>query len=468
MQHTKFYDLYFALPSREQKHFLTFLQSPFFNQSPRLVKLGEYFLANKKPMKEEAFAYVYTAKRKYNDVLMRRLMNSLLEELKRFMEVSSFLDSKMEKNTFLLRKCKELNQEKMLNEVLGRQEQLITKFPKSDSTFYYHQFLLETEKYSFNLIRQQIKVESRLPQIFGSLEQFYLFNKLKYYCHALSQKNIIKTNFQILYKEEILKNIKEGYYKNSPGIMIYYHIMAILLEEEEEKNFRILKNLLKTNFSLFVHEEARDMHLFAQNYCIKQINKGNSDYLKEVFYFYQFTIDKNILYENGRIPPQTFKNIVTTALRLKKLKWSQAFIKNYVAKVGEKHQANAYRYNMANLYYYQQKYGACLKLLQEVDFKEAFYGFDAKVLLFKTFYEQGDYEALDRFWFSFYMYVKRNRFISDAHKTSYLNFLKFTRKLMVADKSNQQKMEQLKAAIQHAKPISNINWLLEMVEKKLQ
>ena len=249
--------------------------------------------------------------------------------------------------------------------------------------------------------------------------------------------------------------------------MIYYHILLLLLEEEEEEtNYRKVKNLLQHNYSLFAQAEARDMLVFAQNHCIKQINRGNIIYLKEIFYFYQFSIEKNLVYENGFISPQTFKNIVSTALRLKKGKWAQSFIKTFSAKVVKQHQANTFNYNMANVYYSQKQYGACLKLLQQVNFKEAFYGFDAKVLMLKTFYEQEDFEALDRFWFSFYMYVKRNRYISDAHKTSYLNFLKFTRKLMTVSSSGNQKILIIKKAIQNTKPISNINWLLEMAEKK--
>ena len=209
------------------------------------------------------------------------------------------------------------------------------------------------------------------------------------------------------------------------------------------------------------------MLVFAENHCIKQINRGNILYLEEIFYFYLFSIGKNLIYEKGFISPQTFKNIVSTALRLKKEKWAQSFIKKYAEKVVKQNQANAFNYNMANVHYSQEQYGACLKLLQKVNFKEAFYGFDAKVLMLKTFYEQGDYYALDRFWFSFYMYIKRNHYISDTHKTSYLNFLKYTKKLVAVNKTDVLKIADIKTEIQNTQPISNINWLLEMVKKKL-
>ncbi len=466
MKNTKFYILFLLLSSKDKKRFLEFLCSPFHNKSPRLEKLGEYFYSHKKPIKEQAFQYVYSTKRKYNDVLMRRLMNGLLEDLKKFISVTQFLDAKIETNTFLVNGLKEMKQEKLLDEVLSKQTKLISDNLKNDSSFYYNRFLLETEKYAMNLSQKQLKLESRFSQIFSSLEEFYLFNKLKYYCHALNQKNIIKTDFQILYREEILKNLKEGHYKTNAGVMIYYHILLLLLEEDEGINYKKVKKLLQENHYLFAQAEARDMLVFAQNYCIKQINRGRINYLKEVFYFYQFSIEKNLVYENGFISPQTFKNIVSTALRIKKGKWAQLFIKNYSTKVIKQHRANTFNYNMANVHYSQKQYGACLKLLQQVNFKEAFYGLDAKVLMLKTFYEQKDFEALDRFWFSFYMYVKRNHYISDAHKTSYLNFLKFTRKLMTVSNSDISKLKKIKTEIQNTKPISNINWLLEMVGKK--
>lgn len=467
MKDTKFNILFLLLPDKDKKRFIEFLNSPFHNNSPRLSKLGTYFHTHKKTAKEEAFAHVYGSKRKYSDILFRRLMNGLLEELKKFISVSAFLNDKVEENTFLLKSLKEMGQEKMLDEVLSKQTKLIASISKNDSSFYYKKFLLETEKYEFNLSQKQLKLESQFSNIFSSLEDFYLFNKLKYYCHALNQKNIIKADFQVLYKEEILKNLKEGRHKSNAGIMIYYYILLLLLEEGEESNYKKVKKMLRDKHSLFVQAEARDMLVFIQNYCIRQINKGLSVYLKEIFYLYQFSVEKKLVYENGYISPQTFKNIVSTALRLKKGNWAQEFIRKYASRIVKQHSSNSFNYNMANVYYSQKKYGACLKLLQQVNFKEAFYGLDAKVLFLKTFYEQGDYEALDRFWFSFYMYVKRNRYISDAHKTGYLNFLKFTRKLMVVDESNVQKLEQLKIAVQNTKPVSNINWLLEMLEEKM-
>ena len=104
---------------------------------------------------------------------------------------------------------------------------------------------METEKYAFNISQKQLKLESQFSTLFSTLEEFYLFNKLKYYCHAINQKNIVKTDFQILYQDEILKNLKAGYYKNNPGVMIYYHTLLLLLEEGESDNYKQLKNLLK-------------------------------------------------------------------------------------------------------------------------------------------------------------------------------------------------------------------------------
>ena len=125
MKTSKFYVLFLSLQNKDKKRFLDFLLSPFHNHSPRLVKLGEYFVKHTKVIKEDAYAYVYGAKKKYSDVLMRRLMNGLLVELKKFISITQFLDDKIEFNTFLLKGINEMNQEKMQNEVLLKQTKLI-------------------------------------------------------------------------------------------------------------------------------------------------------------------------------------------------------------------------------------------------------------------------------------------------------------------------------------------------------
>ncbi len=464
---TKLILLFQALSEQEQKQFIAELSHTSFNSSARLTKLGEYWLVNKNQNKEEAFKRVYGKYRIYNDLLFRQLENNLLQLLKKFIANQEFQHDTLDAKFYELNRYKKSNLIAMQEETLKKVSDQLNAHEQRDSDFYYKTFHYYTEAYLFNLNNNIKQGEEVLKDLSNSLEEFYLYNKLKYYCIAINQKNIIQTKNEIISIDALLKQFKVEQYKHNPGILIYYYILLTLTKPEDENNFLRFEKTLIKNFNLFTDKEANDMFVFAQNYCIKQSNKGDLNYLDKLFKFYSISVENKLVMNNGIFSPQSFKNIVAVALRLKKIKWVEDFIKTYYKMIVEEHRQNAYDYNIANLYYYKKDYKKCLHHLQEVNFKNMFYGFDAKILLIKTYFEKGDYESLDSFLYSFYMFIKRNKLISAIHKTNYLNFMFYLKKLMKIKKYVLPKqIEKIEMAIVNAKDVTNKTWLLEMIGNK--
>lgn len=464
---TKLFLLFQSLSGTEQQQFISTLSNSAFNNSPRLSKFGAYLLATTNPNREGAFKHIYGKTRAYNDLLFRQLENNLLNLLKKFIAGYEFQYDDISEKFYELKSYKKSNLVSMQQETLKKISTQLNSHSQKDSEFYYKSFHYYTEEYLFQLNNNLKQGEQVLKNLANSLEEFYLYNKLKYYCIAINQKNIIQIQNEIISIGALVSQLQIEHYKHNPGILIYYYILLTLTKPEEEDNFvQLEKNILK-NFKLFTDKEANDMFVFAQNYCIKQSNKGNLNYLDTLFKFYSISVENSLLINNGTFPPQSFKNIVAVALRLKKIKWVEHFIKTFYKIIVDEHRKNAYNYNFANLYYYKKDYKKCLTHLQEVDFKNMFYGFDAKILLIKTYFEKGDYEALDGFLYSFYMFIKRNKFISAIHKTNYLNFMLYLKKLMKLKKyALPKQIQQIETAITNAKDVTNKTWLLEMLEAK--
>ena len=69
------------------------------------------------------------------------------------------------------------------------------------------------------------------------------------------------------------------------------------------------------------------MYNYFQNYCIQQINRGERQFLKETFNLFKDQLEKELLLdEYGFLDQWHYKNIVTTAIRLKEMEWTQNFI----------------------------------------------------------------------------------------------------------------------------------------------
>ncbi len=466
MQNLRVVSLLNSLSKKEKIVFLQYLRSPFFNYTRRLIRLAEYLIKTQKPEKEKAFQYIHeTKKSKYDDLAMRHVMMRLLDLLKNFIAYQTLFEDKLVVNLYLLKGLRKKNQSYLHKEILDSTQLLTERSALKDDTYYYYCYKLELEKNTLQQIGRNRIMEPNLPSILQSINELYLYTTLKYYCHTLNQKNVYANIPEMLFKEEFLKHLKVNDYKHNPGILIYHNIMLTLTDGEDEKHYTSLKALLNKYVGNFSKEEAREMYVFAQNFCIKQINKGNSKYLKKIFELYKTTLETEIVFENDCLSPQSFKNIVATALRLKKLDWCKKFIKNYHNRIIPEHKQNAYKYNMARLFFYEKKYKNCLQLLQEVNYKDAFYGFDSKVLLLKTFYEQKDYEALEHFILSFWMFVKRNKHLSETHKKSYLHLMSFIRKI-VRIGGDKIKLKKIREEIKNTQPIADANWLIEMIEVK--
>jgi len=222
--------------------------------------------------------------------------------------------------------------------------------------------------------------------------------------------------------------------------------------------------LLAEHGKLFPREELNDMYIFARNYCAQKINNGESNYLYEVFDLYRMLLNDQVLLVNGHLSQWDYKNIVAVALRLGKYDWARQFIRDFKDKLRPEERQNAYSYNLANYHYYRKEFEETMLLIRDVEFTDTYYHLDCKVLLLKSYYELGEIQALLSLIDSFYMYLKRNKAISEFQRSSYLNFLRIVRKLLRLKPGDGQKQAALKLELDRSHPIANVSWLKEKLD----
>jgi hypothetical protein len=211
----------------------------------------------------------------------------------------------------------------------------------------------------------------------------------------------------------------------------------------------------------FPRAEAKDMYVFALNYCIRKLNSGQLSYLNELFVLYKALIEREIIFEDGKLAPSDFKNIVTTGLRSGQLDWTEQFIQIYKDYLPAEHRQNTYIYNLAFLHYYRKEFSKALKLLQTAEFTDVFYQLDAKALLLRTYYELDETEPFLNLADAFTNYLKRNKQISDYQRTVYLNFVKYAKKLMLLRTGSRLSLEAVRNELQELKQAASLQWLQE-------
>ena len=109
-------------------------------------------------------------------------------------------------------------------------------------------------------------------------------------------------------------------------------------------------------------------------------------------------------------------------------------------------------------------YQACLRLLAQTDYDDVFMSMDAKVMLLKVYYEEGEYSALESLLQSVSVFLQRQN-IMGYHREHYKNVIFFIKQLLQLPRASKEKVEELKTQVQQTEPLAERPWFLKQLEK---
>ncbi|MEO1449379.1 MAG: hypothetical protein AAFV07_07600, partial [Bacteroidota bacterium] len=252
-----------------------------------------------------------------------------------------------------------------------------------------------------------------------------------------------------------------------------YRILMLLLEEDVAQHYAALKTACLAHHDLLPDSERIPVFQYAQNFCVKQINQGKTDFLPELFDWFVKAIEDDLALVDGYLPAGLMKNVVSLGVRLGKFGWTEAFLENYANKIPNHQREWVLAYNQAYLLQGQGQLRPAMRLLVKADFEDVYYYLGAKTLLLKIYFALEDHEGLASLIRTFEAYLRRNKLVSGYQRKVHLNLLRFTKKLdslrirrvTFSPKAFKQKLDLLKRQITDTQSITNISWLLEQVEQ---
>ena len=262
------------------------------------------------------------------------------------------------------------------------------------------------------------------------LDAAYLCEKLHDACELLQRSKLLAAAPP---DDPLLKNLVAFLgqhverWRSFPTVGIYLKLYLLLKSSDAKQYHPTLANVMAQREKL-TFADQQVIFNYLQNFCIEQINKGNGDFLEELFRLYMVQLEEQLFFEGGYLPQWHYKNIVTTGLRLGQTDWVRSFIEEYRQHLNPEVADNAYRYNLAAWHYHQGQPQQVMGLLFQVEYTDLRYNLDAKSLLLRTYYDLEEEEALLALTDAFRQYLKRSKNLSDFQKKGYYNLLKFTRR----------------------------------------
>ena len=464
------------LSKRDWREFRKFVRSPYFNQREDIIQLFDYLdiaLNNLKPRdldRKIVFDRVFPDE-SFDEQKLRHTTSFLLNILRKYLAHSASQDDPIQNRYYLCRSLRKKGLRVFFEKVLAQTQDLLENNTERDSKFYFQKYQLGLEEAIYTM-PQRRSGEMNFESTGRQLTISYISSILRLSCNIQSHQTMSKQVYDLKLLPEVLALIEAGNYLEVPAVSVYYHCYSAIenLEksqiEKSESNFKQLKSLIQLHWQTFPAEETRDIYLFAINYCIKRLNAGDRNYIREAFELFRAGLKNETLLAEGVLSSFSYKNITRLGIGLKEDLWVEQFLEDYKKYLHPRERENTWRYNLAFFYFQQQKYKQAMRLLLQTEFKDVLNNLDARRMLLKSYFELGEFNALDSLLDSFSRYIHRQKVLVGYHRENYLNLIRFVKKIIQSEKIPSTELSSLITEIENTPRLAEREWLLEKTTNK--
>lgn len=459
------------------ENFQEYVDSPFFNKNKKVKLLGKAILESIKKddfsdkSKTELYILIY-GNIPFDEFRINNLISDLLQLLYQFLGQLTYQNHPTLQQQFTIDALQNQGLYPEAERPLRKAQTLESKSPFRNFNFYHQKYQRLEQLDKFLLTEKQKSDSSTLQEKSDTFDLYFMTNKLRIACDMVSRSRVSKSTFHPDFLTEIVQRYNNNStFQTNPALQIYYEVLQMFEYPDQPDFYHRVKNTLSQDYHFFPQEELRVIYVYLINYCAEKINKGKSNYYREIQDLFKILLLKKIILQNGYLTEQSFKNIITVGIRLKDFEWTESVIEEYKNSIDPKKRDNAVAYNLANLYYARKDYAAALQQLHNVVFTDKAYHISTKIIQIKSYFELNETEALYALITAFRKFITRNKKMPEYHRLTNNNFLRFTKKIYQLQNSRKRKSKKafqkewdaLKAALEQETAVANKAWLLEKV-----
>jgi len=452
------------LPAKDLRAAGDFVRCPLFNRREEVIRLCDYIVAHiaktdRKAFDAERMFRAAFPGATFDHLALRHTMSYLLDALRRYLAWSEWQSDRVEQQHCLVRALRNRGLDHLFEKEWQRADDTVAESAVRDARYHFSRYRLQQEKLE-QTARRERSARLNLQPLPDELTAFYAAEMLRHACSALMHQAVAGQDYRIDLLNAILDTAGQGEILQNPAVAVYYHAYRMLQSPEATEPFEQLKSLLPAYENYFRPEEMRGLYLMAINGCIRRMNAGHRAYIREAFDLYQAALARDFLRENGVLSGFTYKNIIRIGVALGEHEWTERFLEGHRNELHARERDNLYRYNLAYLRFQQRDYAGAMPLLQQVDLEDPLNNLDARRMLLRSYFELGEWDALESLLQSFAAYLRRQRNLG-YHRTTNETLIAFTKKLMETGRSDRPAMAALRAEIDATRDVAERAWLLE-------
>lgn len=396
----------------------------------------------------------------FDDKQLRYVASFCHKEIKKWLAFQALQEDAALEALLRGRSYSRLGLSDLLEAEIEQTQKMLEKQPQQNSRLLLHALECWQLKYEAQQSQRRSDIGG-LTEMADSLTAWFVAERLRQACAVQLHQQIHNASISQSLLEECLVLAGEAPFSGLPAVAIYYHSF-LALRDSDAAHFRTLCDWLPKVSAVLGATEGRDVFLIAINFCIRQINRGERQWLNEVLGLYQSGLEQEVFMENGRLSRFTFNNIVLAALGLQNYPWARQFIESYQHYIDPDFREGAVHYNLAMVAYRQQDYPEAMRLLQLISRDDTLQQLDARRMLLRIYFDLREFDALESLLDSFKLYIYRQQELG-YHRELYLNLIRFVKALIQLPPGDRAARLRLREQIESNPSIAERAWLLQQL-----
>jgi hypothetical protein len=466
--------------SEEIKNFEKFLTSPYFsigrNLSPLFKYIKKYYPDFNSDMLDKKEVYKALFKKKYNDVMMRRLIADLNKMLIEFLRQEHISRIQFERDIFLLNELISRKLFSHIDKYLPSAEEKMEGCKFEDYTYYYKKLQLEIFKVT-NLVKTD--KEQLIPKNIQRLDYLLLcdfISNLSYIAHlyyTLLESYNLNINVDLLNSmvhefdiEKILPMVKAISNESYLFAALNYYSIKSINEAGSEYYFKY-KNMLFENINRFSKEFQFNFLRRLDHTCINHIKAGDENFIIENFTNTVFQIENRLYLAEGEKYMRVilYRSFILRAIEAGEIEWAVNFIQIYASKLPPGTSESMKIYGKAFVNFSLKNYDKALNNISKIKPDNIIINLDLKrlqlMLYFELKYSEEAMYSID----AFKHFLNDNKYVAAPRKESNMQFIKYYSGLLKAYSSkNDFNAGKLLKELHNAPYFENKKWLIEKAE----
>jgi len=489
MKESRIFELLRSFSKAEVRKFRSFLLSPYFNRSEKVVKLYDGIIKHYPSFHNSAIFIKtlhkrITQTREFKASTYRELISQLTELAFNFISLEESLKNKSLTNYLLMENIRERGLDG-LYKLLMKRLRVDSYENDIDVDFLYYKFLMESSIFNWSVQFDKVIKKAKAVFQFQHLNKASLYLTIFYLTEIISEHiasliysekyNIVKNECfveKLLEKiniDEILRIAKsEGKYE---GIIdLYSGLLSMFADFEDTEKFYAYKKVFLKHQNKLSNEE-KSFHLSKLiSYSLLKTKQPLTQgiFELELFELYQILLKThyNGVDKTSYFPPNLFRDILLLSLKLTKYQWAENFLNEYSKFLtGKEREALS---NLGYSFYYFSicKFDKALECLNRISYDYFILKYDVKNLKLKIFYELGCNEEILCLIDAYKESLIRDHMLNDFSKKKYKNFISILEKL-VKYRENGKKLEKsvLIHDLRNGQNIIYKDWLIKKIEE---